>query len=203
MTNVQWRGVVEKKAYRGRMWKMMGKEPHLRGMWEYFLQERSRVKRFRELADEEKQAGIQGQWQQESPAGEYLEQAKCCNDTNCNETMMKKAFTAIKKNWNWEEYKDTFRKKMKTSKWAFDKIKEAFELVAQDEAEKVSIVQEIMLGSTDFLRRIIASVGGRGGVTMSHLCPHCTSFPLEDYVWWVSGGKSTKWWCAICGEKYD
>ena len=57
---------MEKKAYRGRMWKMMGKEPHLRGMWERVLQERSRVKRFRELADEEKQAGIQGQWQQES-----------------------------------------------------------------------------------------------------------------------------------------
>ena len=29
-------------------------------MWEYFLQERSKVKRFRELAEEEKQAGIQG-----------------------------------------------------------------------------------------------------------------------------------------------
>ena len=53
MTNVQWREVVEKKAYRGRMWKMMGKEPYLRGMWEHFLQERI-VKRFRELADEEK-----------------------------------------------------------------------------------------------------------------------------------------------------
>ena len=51
------------KAYRGRMWKMLEKEPYLRGMWEHFLQERSRVKRFRELADEEKQAGIQGQWQ--------------------------------------------------------------------------------------------------------------------------------------------
>ena len=38
---------------------------------------------------------------------------------------------------------------------------------------------------------------------MSYLCPHCNSFPLEDYVWWVSVGKPTKWWCAICGEKYD
>ena len=110
LSNVQWRQVVEKKAYRGRMWKMIGKEPYLRGMWEYFLQERSRVKRFRELADEEKQAGIQGQWQQESPAREYLEQVKCCHDTDCNEPMMKKGFTALK-NGNWEEYKDTFRKK--------------------------------------------------------------------------------------------
>ena len=68
LSNVQWRQVVEKKAYRGRMWKMMEKEPYVRGMWEHILQERSRVKRFRELADEEKQAGIQGEWQQESPA---------------------------------------------------------------------------------------------------------------------------------------
>ena len=67
-TNTYRRQVVEKKAYRGRMWKMMEKEPYLRGMWEYFLQEGSRVKRFRELADEEKQARIQGQWQQESAA---------------------------------------------------------------------------------------------------------------------------------------
>ena len=39
---------------------------------------------------------------------------------------------------------------------------------------------------------------------MSYLCPHCFSFPLEDYVWWVSGRKGrNNWWCSICGEKYD
>ena len=67
LTNVQWRQVVEKKGYRGRMWKIMGKEPYLCGMWEHFSCERSKAKKFRQLADEEKQAGIQGQWQQESP----------------------------------------------------------------------------------------------------------------------------------------
>ena len=36
LSNVRWRQVVEEKAYRGRMWKMMEKEPYLRGMWEYF-----------------------------------------------------------------------------------------------------------------------------------------------------------------------
>ena len=51
----------------------------------------------RQLADEEKQVGIQGQWQQEPPAREYLEQVKCCHDTDCNEPMMKKDFTAL---WN-------------------------------------------------------------------------------------------------------
>ena len=103
---------------------MMEKEPYLRGMWEYFLQERSRVKRFRQLADEEKQEGTQGQWQQESPAREFLEQVKCCHDTDCNEPMMK-SFTALE-DGNWEEYKATFRRKMKASEWAFDRIKEAF-----------------------------------------------------------------------------
>ena len=39
---------------------------------------------------------------------------------------------------------------------------------------------------------------------MSYLCPNCKSFPLEDYVWWVSGRKRhANWWCAVCGEKYD
>ena len=39
---------------------------------------------------------------------------------------------------------------------------------------------------------------------MSYLCPHCNSFLLEDYVWWVSAGKKyTSWWCAICGEKHN
>ena len=35
-----------------------------------FCRERGRAKRFRELAEEEMQAGIQGQWQLESPARE-------------------------------------------------------------------------------------------------------------------------------------
>ena len=50
----------------------------------------------------EKQLGTQGQLQQESPAREYLEQVKCCHDTDCNESMMKKGFTALK-NGTWEE----------------------------------------------------------------------------------------------------
>ena len=38
---------------------------------------------------------------------------------------------------------------MKASGWAFDRIKEAFDLVAKDEVEKMSTVQDIMLKSTD------------------------------------------------------
>ena len=160
LSNVQWRQVVEKKAYRGRMRTMMAKEQYLRGMWEHFSCKRSKAKKFRQLADEEKQAGIQGQWQQESPAREFLEQVKCCHDTDCNESLMKNGFTASKKG-TWEEYKETFREKMKASKMGLRL--EAFEWVAQDEARKVSIVHEIMFKSTDYVRRIIAPVGGQGG----------------------------------------
>ena len=73
---------------------------------------------------------------------------------------------------------------MEASEWAFDRIKEAFELVAQNETEKMSIVQEIMLRSTDCLRRVMAPVAGQGGVTMCYLCPNCNSFPLEDHGCW-------------------
>ena len=116
--------------------------------------------------------------------------------------MMKTGFTALK-NETWEECKETFKEKMKASEWAFDRIKEAFDLVAHDEARKVSVAQEMMFKSTDYFRRIIAPAGRQGGVTTSYFCRNCNSFPLEDHVWWVSGGKHTNWWCAICGEKYD
>ena len=107
--------------------------------------------------------------------------------------MMKKAFTALKSG-DWEEYKGIFRVEVKATEWACDRIKEAFEQVAQDEAEQLSIVQENMIRIKDYLRRIIAPVGRQGGVTMSYLCPNCNSFSLEDNIWWVSGRK-----CATIG----
>ena len=36
----QWKGVVDKKAHRGMLWKVFGSEQFLRGMWEYFTLER-------------------------------------------------------------------------------------------------------------------------------------------------------------------
>ena len=77
----------------------------------------------------------------ESPAKEYLEQIESCNDTDCTERMMKKGFSALK-GGDWEEDKNTLRKEVKVMDWAFDRIKEAFEHVAQEEAWKLSIVQE-------------------------------------------------------------
>ena len=62
-TIVQWTQVVEYKAHRGRIWRMVGKEPYVRGMWEYFLHERNRVKRFREQAEKSRQEHkVSGSW---------------------------------------------------------------------------------------------------------------------------------------------
>ena len=129
------------KAHHGKLWKVMGKEQHVRGMWEYFCREREIVKMFREQAEEEKHAGILGQWQLESPAKEYLEEAKCCDDTDCTDRVMKQGFVAVRKG-DWEEYKSIFRTEVKTKEWSFDRMKEAFGQVAQDEARKLGIVQK-------------------------------------------------------------
>ena len=76
---------------------------------------------------------------------------------------------------------------MRASEWAFDRVKEAFNLVAKDQVEKMSIVQEIMLKSKDCLRRIIAPVVG------TRRCHNVVPVPeLDDYVWWVTAGKKHK-----------
>ena len=49
----QWKAVVEQKAHRGRLWKMLGKDQFIQGMWEYFSLERAKAKKF--LKDAEKE----------------------------------------------------------------------------------------------------------------------------------------------------
>ena len=90
--------------------------------------------------------------------------------------------------------------------WISDKICEAYEKAMRTQMERVSVVQDIMLCCTDFLRRIIAPVGWQGGVTLSYVCPHWNCFPPKDYIWWVSKGHGKKhcgWWCAKCGNPYE
>ena len=87
---------------------------------------------------------------------------------------------------------------MKASEWAFDRIKETFEQAAQDEARKMSIVQEIMIRNTDYLRRIIAPAEGARRRYDVTLVPALQQFP---YIWRVSGGKKhTTWLCAWCAK---
>ena len=56
--------------------------------------------------------------------------------------MMKKSFPDLKSGY-WEEYKGTLRVEVKATGWTSDRIKRAFEQVAQDEAEKLSTCRKL------------------------------------------------------------
>ena len=88
--------IVEKKAHRCRLWIILGKDQKIQGVWEYFSLERAKAKKFLKDAEKEKQEGIQGQWQRESPAKECLEQVKCRADTDCTPKMMKYGYFELK-----------------------------------------------------------------------------------------------------------
>ena len=45
LTKWQWYEVVETKAHRGRLWRMLAKDQYIREMWEYYSCERSNVKK--------------------------------------------------------------------------------------------------------------------------------------------------------------
>ena len=65
-----------------------GKDQYTR-MWEYLSLERVKAKTFLKDAEKEKKEGIQGKWQRESCAKEFLEQVKSSADTDCTHKMMK------------------------------------------------------------------------------------------------------------------
>ena len=108
----QWRAVVEKKAVRGRRWKIMGSEQFIRGMWEYFILRRAEAKKILEAAARERQEGMQGQWQQESSFREILEQAGSRGnvDLGCGAQMLRKGCIATR-DGSWEEFKEGCRGK--------------------------------------------------------------------------------------------
>ena len=80
----QWRAVVEKKAHRGRLWKLLVKDQLLRVMWAFFSLERAKAKKLLGDARKEEQEGVQGHSQQESPAKEVLKQVRGSAETDCS-----------------------------------------------------------------------------------------------------------------------
>ena len=62
-----------------------------------FLSCKSEGEKFLNDAEKEKQEGIQGQWQQESPAKEFLDQVKSSADTDCTPKMTRYAHYALKR----------------------------------------------------------------------------------------------------------
>ena len=94
-------------------------------------------------AAQEKQAGIQGQWQQESPFKEVLKQVRRSADTDGTARMMRRAYGAMKLG-NWESFKEECRKEGMLCEWTFERNGEAFEKVAVDGIGRLGIAQEIL-----------------------------------------------------------
>ena len=69
----------------------MGNDQFVRGMWEYFTLKSAEAKKILEGAARERQEGTQGQWQQESPFREILEQVRGNVDMGCSAQMMRKS----------------------------------------------------------------------------------------------------------------
>ena len=120
------------KAFRGKLWKAFGMEHFSRRMWELFTVQKTWAKAvFSDMA-KERQQGIHGNWQTESPFNEELDMIKRSNDLCVNGFLMRRAYHAGKSG-TWESYNEEFQKRGKLSAWASLKVKEWYEVVESEE----------------------------------------------------------------------
>ena len=101
---------MEKKAYRRGNVENIGNEQFIRGRRECFTLRRAEAKNILEDATRERQEGIQGQWQQESPFREILEHVRGNVDMGCGLQMMRKGFFA-NKGWQLERVQRRMQRK--------------------------------------------------------------------------------------------
>ena len=80
-----------------------------------FDSQRAEAKRIRDDPAREKQEGIQGQWQLDSPFREILEQASRNEDMGCS-SVMRKVNIAVRDS-RWKDLKEECRVKGKSSEW--------------------------------------------------------------------------------------
>ena len=96
---------------------------------EYFTLERAGARTTPADAARERQEGIQGQWQQESPFREVLKQVKRSADVDCGPQTMRPANIAMKSG-RWEDFKEEYRREGKSCEWTFERTREPCEKVA-------------------------------------------------------------------------
>ena len=89
----------------------MGMEQYLLGMWKHFTIKRAWTEKVLADAEKQKQEGIQGNWQMESPFKEELELVKRSSDLSCNAYLMRRAYHAGKSG-NWEGHEEAHQKKL-------------------------------------------------------------------------------------------
>ena len=105
-------------------------------MWEYFTLKRAETKRIRDDAARERQEGIQGQRQQESPFREILEHVRRNEDMGCSSEVMRKGYFALRVR-RWEDFKEECRVTGKSSERTSGTIRDAFEKVVKEDAGRL------------------------------------------------------------------
>ena len=110
----------------------------------YFTINRAWARKVLADANLEKQEGIQGRWQQESPFKEVREQVKRNSGTDCAAQIMRRAYNA-KKSGNGESFKEERSKEGKLCGWTIEKLQdpEAHDKVAWEDIGRLSNAQEI------------------------------------------------------------
>ena len=92
--------------------------------------------------------------------------------------MMRRAYFAVRSG-NWKGFKEELWKKGEFSEWAYAGLEEACDMVASEDVGRLSIAQDIVRKSTDFLRIILALVSGVVSVTLCDVFLHRNCFPLR------------------------
>ena len=123
-------------------------------MREYFTINTAWARKVLADANLEKQEGIQGRWQQQSPFKEVREQVKRNSDTDCNAQKMRRAYNA-KKSGNWVSFKEERRKEGKLCKWTIEKLQdpEAHDKVALEDIGRLSNLLALHMVGIDGTRR--------------------------------------------------
>ena len=133
-------------------------------MWERFTLNKAWTRSGLAEADKERQNGTDGDGQQEPPWKEELELARRSSDFCFEGILMRRACEAGKPG-DWKNYLEVFFKDDRLSMWARVKERECYNEVELEDEGRISIAQDILRKSTDFLRRIIVPSDGPGRVT--------------------------------------
>ena len=130
--------MLEKKAHRGRLWKVFGGEHVL-----YAMREREWQGRFwrTPLKKNKKESKVSGNMSVTSE--KFWSKSKRSADTGCRPQRMRGAHSA-RKLGNWESLKEERRKEGKPWEWKFERLRETCEKVAMDHVGRLSIAQEIL-----------------------------------------------------------
>ena len=72
------------------------------------------------------------------------------------------------------------------TQWTRTVIGRIWSQVLEDVEARLIFIKSIMWRSTESLGLVVAETEERGVITFTYVCEHCTLFPVEGFLWWVS-----------------